>query len=256
MGLAPYGDLCAEQTQRFINIIKTKLVSIGDDGSIIINQKYFTFMVGLRMVVDHVWANLFGIAKRETDALIKTEHTNLAAAIQYVTEEIFLKLAAHIKALTKCNNICISGGYRYMPNVSPYQGCCFRNEEVEKTLKDEELEFSFLQGNNLYDKIAVSLSHGNIIGWFQGRMEFGTRALGNRSILADPRDPSMKDRVNAKVKYREAFRPFAPVVAQDDASRFFEDSNSPFMMSITQVGMNTALIPAVTHVDNIARIQK
>ena len=300
MGLAPYGDLCAEQTQRFINIIKTKLVSIGDDGSIIINQEYFTFMVGLRMVVDHVWANLFGIAKRETDAPIKTEHMNLAAAIQYVTEEIFLKLAAHIKALTKCNNICISGGCalncaamgkikasglfsgvfipfapgddggtigaalafyalasgkRCMPNVSPYQGCCFRNEEVEKTLKDEKLEFSFLQGDNLYDKIAVSLSHGNIIGWFQGRMEFGPRALGNRSILADPRDPSMKDRINAKVKYRETFRPFAPVVTQDDASRFFEDSNSPFMMSTTLVGMNTALIPAVTHVDNSARIQ-
>ena len=67
-------------------------------------------MVGLRMVDDHVWANLFGIAKRETDAPIKTEHMSLAAAIQYVTEEIFLKLAVHIKALTKCNNICISGG--------------------------------------------------------------------------------------------------------------------------------------------------
>lgn len=300
MGLAPYGDLCAEQTKRFINIIKTKLVSIGDDGSISINQKYFTFMVGLRMVVDHVWANLFGIAKRETDAPIKTEHMNLAAAIQYVTEEIFLKLAAHIKALTKCNNICISGGCalncaamgkikasglfsnvfvpfapgddggaigaalafyalasgkRCMSNVSPYQGCCFKNEEVEKTIKDEGLEFSFLQGDSLYDKIAVSLSHGNIVGWFQGRMEFGPRALGNRSILADPRVPSMKDRVNAKVKYREAFRPFAPVVTLYDASRFFKDSNSPFMMFTTQVGMDITLIPAVTHVDNTARIQ-
>ena len=142
-----------------------------------------------------------------------------------------------------------------MSNVSPYQGCSFNNKEVEKTLKDEGLEFSILQGDNLYDKIAVSLSHGNIVGWFQGRMEFGPRALGNRSILADPRNPSMKDWVNAKVKYREAFRPFAPVVTQDEASRFFEDSNSPFMMSTTQVGMNTTLIPAVTHVDNTARIQ-
>lgn len=86
-------------------------------------------------------------------------------------------------------------------------------------------------------------------------MEFGPRALGNRSILADPRVPSMKDRVNAKVKYREAFRPFAPVVTLYDASRFFKDSNSPFMMFTTQVGMDITLIPAVTHVDNTARIQ-
>lgn len=300
MGLAPYGDLHAEQTQRFINIIKTKLVSIGDDGSIVINQKYFTFMVGLRMVNDQVWTKLLGIAKREANTPIKIEHKNLAAAIQYVTEEIFLKLANHIKSLTQCNNLCVSGGCalncvamgkikesglfsnvfvpfapgddggaigttlafhalatgkRNMSEVSPYQGCSFENIEVEKAIKDEGLKYSYVQEEDLYDKIAVTLSLGCIVGWFQGRMEFGPRALGNRSILADPRDSAMKDRVNAKVKYREAFRPFAPVVTQDDASRFFEDSNSPFMMSTTQVGMGTTLIPAVTHVDNTARIQ-
>ena len=86
-------------------------------------------------------------------------------------------------------------------------------------------------------------------------MEFGPRALGNRSILADPRAHSMKERVNAKVKYREVFRPFAPVVTQDDASRFFEDCYSPFMMSTTLVKQGITLIPAVTHVDNTARIQ-
>lgn len=300
MGLAPYGNIGAKQTQRFINIIKTKLVRIGDDGSIIINQKYFTFMVGLRMVDDHMWTKLFGIAKRETNAPIRTEHKNLAIAIQNVIEEIFLKLATHIKSLTQCNNLCISGGCalncsamgkikgsglfsnvfvpfapgddggaigaalafhalmsgkRYMSDISPYQGCSFKNEEVERAIKEENLEFYFVQEENLYDEIAFSLSHGNIVGWFQGRMEFGPRALGNRSILADPRVFSMKDRVNAKVKYREAFRPFAPVVTQDDASHFFEDSNSPFMMFTTQVKIDTTLIPAVTHVDNTARIQ-
>lgn len=300
MGLAPYGNIGAKQTQRFINIIKTKLVSIGDDGSIIINQKYFTFMVGQRMVDDHMWTKLFGIAKRETNAPIRTEHKNLAIAIQNVIEEIFLKLATHIKSLTQCNNLCISGGCalncsamgkikgsglfsnvfvpfapgddggaigaalvfyalmsgkRYMSDISQYQGCSFKNEEVERAIKEENLEFNFVQEENLYDEIAFSLSHGNIVGWFQGRMEFGPRALGNRSILADPRVFSMKDRVNAKVKYREAFRPFAPVVTQDDASHFFEDSNSPFMMFTTQVRIDTTLIPAVTHVDNTARIQ-
>lgn len=300
MGLAPYGDLCAEQTQQFVNIIKTKLVSIEDDGSIILNHKYFTFMVGLRMVDDRVWAKLFGIAKREANTPIKAEHKNLAAAIQYVTEEIFLKLTTHIKSLTQCDNLCISGGCalncaaigkikasglfskvfvpfapgddggaigaalafyailsgkRCMSSVSPYQGCSFENVEVEKAIKDEKLDFCLVQEENLYDQIADSLSTGNIVGWFQGRMEFGPRALGNRSILADPRFHSMKERVNAKVKYREGFRPFAPVVSQDDALRFFEDSCSQFMMSTTQVRQDMTLIPAVTHVDNTARIQ-
>ena len=300
MGLAPYGDLCAEQTQQFINIIKTKLVNIGADGSIVINQKYFTFMVGLRMVEERVWTKLFGIAKRRPNAPIAAVHKNLAAAIQNVTEEIFLKLATHIKSLTHSNNLCISGGCalncaamgcikasglfanvfvpfapgddggaigaalafhalasgkRDVSNISPYQGCCFENEEVEKAIKDEKLDFCLVEDEDLYDKIAHSLSNGSIVGWFQGRMEFGPRALGNRSILAAPRDYSMKNRVNAKVKYREAFRPFAPVVTQDDAQRYFEDSNSPYMMFTTQVRMCTTLIPAVTHVDNSARIQ-
>lgn len=300
MGLAPYGDLCTEQTQRFIYIIKTKLVSIEDDGSIILNHKYFTFMVGLRMVDDRMWAKLFGIAKREANTPIKVEHKNLAAAIQYVTEEIFLKLTTHIKSLTQCDNLCISGGCalncaamgkikasglfsnvfipfaagddggaigaalafyaivsgkRCKSSVSPYQGCSFENGEVEKAINDEKLDFCLVQEENLYDQIADSLSTGNIVGWFQGRMEFGPRALGNRSILADPRFHSMKERVNAKVKYREGFRPFAPVVTQDDALRFFEDSCSQFMMSTTQVRQDMTLIPAVTHVDNTARIQ-
>lgn len=300
MGLAPYGDLCAEQTQRFIHIIKTKLVNVGDDGSIVINQKYFTFMVGLRMVDDYVWTKLFGIANRKPNTPITAAHKNLAAAIQNVTEEIFLKLATHIKSLTHSNNLCISGGCalncaamgriqasglfanvfvpfapgddggaigaalafyalvsgkRNMSNVSPYQGCCFGNGEVEKAIKDEKLEFYLVEDEDLYDKIAHSLSHGSIVGWFQGRMEFGPRALGNRSILADPKDPSMKNRVNARVKYREAFRPFAPVVTQDDASRFFKCANSPFMMFTSQVEIDSTLIPAVTHVDNSARVQ-
>lgn len=300
MGLAPYGDLCAEQTRQFINIIKTKLVNIGTDGSIVINQKYFTFMVGLRMVDERVWTKLFGISKRRPNAPIAAVHKNLAAAIQNVTEEILLKLATHIKSLTNSNNLCVSGGcalncaamgrikasglfanvfvpfapgddggaigaalafYALVPskrnilNVSPYQGCCFENGEVEKAIKDEELEFCLVEDEDLYDKIAHSLFNGSIVGWFQGRMEFGPRALGNRSILADPRDHSMKDRVNARVKYREAFRPFAPVITQDDASRFFKDTNSPYMMFTTQVKTSMTLIPAVTHVDNSARIQ-
>ena len=300
MGLAPYGDLQDEQTKRFINIIKNKLVAIDEDGGIIINQKYFTYMVGLRMVDEKVWAKLFGFVKREADEPVKPEHQNLAAAIQYVTEEILLRLAKHTKAVTQCNNLCIAGGCalncaamgkikmsgvfdnvfipfapgddgaaigaalafysivsstRSLQGVSPYQGCCFESEDIEKAIREEGLKYDLVAEDELYNSVAASLSRGNIIGWFQGRMEFGPRALGNRSILADPREASMKDRINARVKYREGFRPFAPVVTVDDALKFFEDEKSPFMMSTTLVRKGVTSIPAVTHVDRTARVQ-
>ena len=300
MGLAPYGDLQDEQTKRFANIIKNKLVGIDEDGSIRINQKYFTYMVGLKMVDDKVWEKLFGFARREENAPIKTEHKNLAAAIQNVTEDILLRLAKHAKAETQNDNLCISGGCalncaamgkiktsgvfenvfvpfapgddgaaigaamafysiasnkRCLQNISPYQGCGFTNKDVEKVIRENNLDYSFCTDEDLYNKVAASLSQGNIVGWFQGQLEFGPRALGNRSILADPREASMKDRVNARVKYREGFRPFAPVVTEDAALKFFDDDKSPFMMSTTHVRKGVVTIPAVTHVDQTARVQ-
>jgi len=101
------------------------------------------------------------------------------------------------------------------------------------------------------------LAEGRVIGWFQGRSEFGPRALGNRSILADPRDPAMKDRVNARVKHRQAFRPFAPAVPAERAAEFFEGKcESPFMLLAFRVRPEArARIPAVVHVDGTARVQ-
>jgi carbamoyltransferase len=94
-----------------------------------------------------------------------------------------------------------------------------------------------------------------VIGWFQGRMEFGPRALGARSILADPRDPGMRDRINALVKMREGFRPFAPVVLADEAAGHFDlDHASPFMLETCQVRSELEM-PAITHVDGSARVQ-
>lgn len=300
MGLAPYGDLQDEQTKRFINIIKSKLVAIDEDGSICINQKYFTYMVGLKMVDDKVWAKLFGFVKREANAPIKSEHKNLAAAAQCVTEDILLRLAKHAKSVTQIDNLCASGGCalncaamgkiktsgvfenvfvpfapgddgaaigaalafysiasnrRCSQNISPFQGCGFTNKDVENVIIENGLEYSFVADEELYNKVAASLAQGNIVGWFQGQMEFGPRALGNRSILADPREASMKDRVNARVKYREGFRPFAPVVPEDAALKFFDDGKSPFMMSTTHIRKGVVSIPAVTHVDQTARVQ-
>ena len=100
------------------------------------------------------------------------------------------------------------------------------------------------------------LSEGNVIGWFQGRMEFGPRALGGRSILADPRDPKMRDTLNMKIKFREGFRPFAPSVLADKAAEWFDiDCDSPYMLLVAQVREGKRVIPSVTHVDNSARLQ-
>jgi carbamoyltransferase len=107
----------------------------------------------------------------------------------------------------------------------------------------------------LLSATAALLADGKVIGWFQGRMEFGPRALGARSILADPRDPSMRDHINALVKKREAFRPFAPSVVAERCAEFFDiEGPSPFMLDTAQV-RNGAALPAITHVDGSARVQ-
>jgi len=113
----------------------------------------------------------------------------------------------------------------------------------------------------LCNEVATRLGEGQILGWFQGRMEFGPRALGSRSILADPRDPAMRDRVNSLVKKREGFRPFAPVVTREAAARLFEitlgdEDTYAHMLYVVQVRpAYRNQLPAVTHVDGSARIQ-
>ncbi len=108
----------------------------------------------------------------------------------------------------------------------------------------------------LVARTAQLISESNVIGWFQGRMEFGPRALGGRSILADPRDPKMRDTLNMKIKFREGFRPFAPSVLMDKATEWFEiDCDSPYMLLVAQVREGRRTIPSVTHVDNSARLQ-
>ena len=117
-----------------------------------------------------------------------------------------------------------------------------------------------LKGRSVDDveqETARLLAEGNVIGWYQGRMEWGPRALGNRSILADPRRPDMKDVINRKVKFREPYRPFAPSVLEEDVEKYFHFSGaSPFMTVVCRVrDEKKGEIPAVTHVDGTARIQ-
>ena len=106
-------------------------------------------------------------------------------------------------------------------------------------------------------RAAVAIAEGKVVGWFQGRMEWGPRALGNRSIICDPRRADMKAILNAKIKRRESFRPFAPSVLEEAVTDWFEeDDDVPFMMQVFQIREDKrALIPAVTHVDGSGRLQ-
>ena len=114
-----------------------------------------------------------------------------------------------------------------------------------------------LSDDELLPQIAALLAEGKIVGWYQGRMEFGPRALGNRSILGDPRVPEMQEKLNLKIKFRESFRPFAPSILREAVAEWFEQEDDvPFMMQVFQVREEKrALIPAVTHVDGSGRLQ-
>ena len=138
-----------------------------------------------------------------------------------------------------------------------YLGPEFPQSRVKKLLAARGMKFSEYSVEGLQKHIAEKISEGKIIGWFQGRMEFGPRALGNRSILADPRNTAMPGLLNTRVKKREPFRPYAPSVLEERASEFFElDGKSPFMLLSPRVrAEKKSVIPAVVHADGTARVQ-
>ena len=158
-----------------------------------------------------------------------------------------------------------------------YLGPSYTQQEIEKELKKNNADFNVLNENEIIEKTAESLKNGEAVGWFQGRMEFGPRALGGRSILGDPRSSTMQKNLNLKVKYRESFRPFAPSVLREDVHKWFKiNEDSPYMLLVAEVledkkikmsenekklfgidklNIKRSDIPAVTHVDYSARIQ-
>jgi carbamoyltransferase len=329
MGLAPYGIPGSTRVNNYINLIKTELVTIFDDGSIWMNQKYFNYATGLRMVNERKWEILFGIPKRKPESEFTQEFCDLALAIQEVTEEIMLKMAREAKRLTNSNNICLAGGvalncvangkllrdkifdnlfiqpasgdaggslgaalaasYIYfhqsrevIDNSDSLQGAYlgpeYNDKEIEKVSRKYKAVYKHF---NDYDDLATEaadlLDKGNVVGWFQGRMEFGPRALGNRSIIGDARNTEMQKKLNLKIKYRESFRPFAPSVLEEDNPKYFEISTpSPYMLLVADVRkeirnkipdnyyelplrerlyINRSVIPAITHIDFSARVQ-
>ena len=288
MGLAPYGNPEAEETKRFIDIIKTHLANIKADGSVWLNQKYFNYATGLRMVHDNKWEKLFGFGRRKPEADIEQKHCNLAIAIQIVTEEIVMKMAEEAKTITGAENLCMAGGVAlncvangkllrknifkdiyiqpasgdaggalgaalavsnmyfneeriyngaYDQMKGSYLGPDYSHKEIQLMNKKVKATYTYYENfSELTRFIAEKLAKGNVVGWFQGRMEFGPRALGNRSILGDARNPEMQKKLNLKIKYREGFRPFAPSVIAEDVNNYFDlDSSSPYMLIVAPV---------------------
>ena len=156
------------------------------------------------------------------------------------------------------------GGQRSIGMEHAYWGPCYSDEEIGQHLvarRDELVEqgcqLSHMKLDELLKHVASAIAAGQVIGWFQGRMEWGPRALGNRSILCDPRRADMKDILNKKIKCRELFRPFAPSILREAMSDWFEiDDDVPFMMKVLQVRRERReIVPAVTHVDGSGRLQ-
>ena len=151
----------------------------------------------------------------------------------------------------------ILGNLRTYVHDDPYMGTEYPDPVIRKILEECKLAHQVLPEGALETKAAELLQRGYILGWFQGRMEIGPRALGNRSILANPTLPDMKDKINAEVKHREAFRPFAPSCPLEDAPKFFDQNVAdPFMLKVCNVRPEQrAVLPAITHVDGTARLQ-
>ncbi len=319
MGLAPYGE------PKYIELIKNHIVKINEDGSIVLNQKYFSYATGMDTINEN-FENLFGKPRRIPESKIDIFYADVAASIQAVTDEIILTCARHIKKVTGMKNLVLAGGVAHNVTsmgklrasgifnniwIQPAAGDAgaalgaalygyyseTNNERITvphasmKTIylgykikekdKKDDIELKKLGAvwtthttNELQIKIAELINDGKIVAIARENAEFGPRALGNRSILADARQADMLQRINMKIKFREGFRPFAPAVLEEDADKYFEINGiSPHMLYTFPVKKEKRFniefgdtleataskvrsdIPAVTHIDYSARIQ-
>jgi carbamoyltransferase len=329
MGLAPYGNPNSPDVDRYVEIILKDLVDLKEDGSVWLDQEYFDYATGLKMVNEHKWEQLFGFKKRNPEDSLDPEHCNLGLAIQRVTEEAIVRMAREAKRLTGADYLCMAGGVAlncvsngklqkenifkeifiqpaagdaggalgaalaayhiyfgqerkvaWQPDAmrGSYLGPTFSDLDVELTAKKYKAVYTHFENfKDLSTEVARLLAEGNVVGWVQGRMEFGPRALGGRSILGDPRNAEMQKKLNLKIKYRESFRPFAPSVLAENCAEYFDyDGISPYMLLVHPVAESRRKplpadydsmdvrdklyylrsdLPSITHIDYSARIQ-
>lgn len=319
MGLAPYGE------PKYVDIIKKELIHINEDGSIYLNQKYFSYLTGFKSV-NRKFCKLFGGKPRKPESKITKREMDLAASIQEICNECVVKMARFVKKNTKYDNLVLAGGVALnvvaMGKIKKESG--FKNiwiqpaggdaggalgaalwlwyEVLKKERKIEELDsmkssylgpeicnnakedtelleslgadWELLEEDVLIKKIVKILKDGKIIAIARGRMEWGPRALGNRSILGSAMDKEMQTKMNLKIKKRESFRPFAPIVLLEDVDQYFDvKEESPYMLfafdikeelrikneektdMIERIKQERSNIPAVTHIDYSARVQ-
>ncbi len=357
MGLAPYGQA------KYVDRILNNIIDVKKDGTFRLNMEYFNYATGLTMT-SQKFHDLFGGPPRKPESELTQHEMDIASSIQWVTEEIVLRLANTMQTEVDADHLCLAGGvalncvangrilreskfkeiwiqpaagdaggalgaalsvwhqYAKQPRLvktpvatpiatpitsgtqvkvaeshsatvatlqtpaklqirdtmkGSYLGPKFSEAEITAYLDSVNAVYHRLDDAELMPRLAKILAEENVVGWFQGRMEFGPRALGGRSIIGDPRSPKMQSVMNLKIKYRESFRPFAPSVLAERVSDFFElDSQSPYMLlvapvkeslripmseeqkqlfGIAKLNIPRSTIPAITHVDYSARVQ-
>ncbi len=323
MGLAPYGQPV------YRDHILQHLVDLKEDGSFRMDMSYFNYCQGLTMT-SKKFERLFGGPPRSPETLITQREMDLAASVQSVTEEVMMRMAAHVHKKTGLNNLVLAGGVALncvangqilregpfenlwiqpaagdaggalgsalfiwhqlldRPRIldgrdrqkGSFLGPQFSDHEIRATLSRQGAVYAYAHSDEeLCEQVADFLLQEKVVAWFQGRMEFGPRALGARSILGDARSETMQSVMNLKIKFRESFRPFAPIVLREHVDRFFEmrpEEDSPYMLlvapvrpeirtppgpgyeqsfGIEKLHYRRSSIPAVTHVDYSARIQ-
>jgi carbamoyltransferase len=176
-------------------------------------------------------------------------------------KNVYIPSAGHDAGISMGAALYVYNQIKQQPRSEPiwsaYTGSRFSNEEIEQYLQSRNISYKRYADDELYEKVAEQLINAGVVGWFNGRAEFGPRALGARSILADPRRSDAKDLLNAKIKRRESFRPFAPSILKEYVSEYFEVTDEvPFMEKVFPIKKEKqALIPAVTHADGSGRLQ-
>jgi len=303
MGLAPYGE------PRFADVMLEKLIDLKDDGSFRLDMKYFNYCQGLTMT-SKAFDRLFGGPPRTPESDLTQREMDLAASVQAVTEEIMLRVARALNCVGNgrilregpFENVWIqpaagdAGGalgtalfiwYQLLGEPRTVEspdaqrgsllGPSFNDETIARFLERRGAVSTRIEDDDaLCARVAQLIEEENVVGLMQGRMEFGPRALGCRSIIGDARSPKMQTVMNLKIKFRESFRPFAPIVLRERVDEFFEmrpEEDSPYMLLVAPVreekrkpvdDLATGLakletirseIPAVTHVDFSARVQ-